>query len=363
MPPRDEDFDASLKARYTGGRIEITSDRPLRSDEEPFSLSPVEVLKSDEVAYQSELLQWRDWQLQKRYQRARAVLSLSEANRDRFEDLKEAVANGAAVPFVGAGLSIPCGNPGWTSFLVRLAEEAGLDLDAVEESLREGEFEMVADDLIEEMTENEFSERLRGTFVYRVELRGAVLVLPSLFDRALITTNFDRVLEESYESASAAFTGRVIGSDPGTFVRALVDKAHNLLKIHGDVEDPSRRVLVRAEYNASYGESDIDFSLPLPRVLRQAFLNHTLVFLGCSLGPDRTMELWDAVASEADAPIPRHIAIIESPETESLPRDRSVELTKRSIFPIWYPRGAHEAVEDLLTLLDAVVNDGEPIDG
>lgn len=55
------------------------------------------------------------------------------------------------------------------------------------------------------------------------------------------------------------------------------------------------------------------------------------------------------------------LAIIE--EADRLPQGREDELISRNIYPIWYPVHQHQAVDDLFALLDAVVNESEPIDG
>lgn len=65
------------------------------------------------------------------------------------------------------------------------------------------------------------------------------------------------------------------------------------------MEYPTHRVLTRSEYAAAYGDPAFDFSLPLPKALKGAYEKYFLVFLGCSLGADRTMDLWDHLITAA----------------------------------------------------------------
>ncbi|MEM1041116.1 MAG: SIR2 family protein [Bacteroidota bacterium] len=357
-PSRNPDFDTTLSAQVDpGGKpIHIAG----------VSFDPADVLSTmDPVAYEAALTEWTrvSEPLEDVLARARSVLTLSASNRERFERLSEVVQRNQAIPFVGAGLSHPCGNPLWREFLLRLAGESGMDVPNIAARLNAGGYEQVAEEIVAARPANWFNERLTTTYKRDMELAGAVLRLPRLFQGCLITTNFDAVLETVYKQAACAFDHRVIGGNEGGFTYALSQGEHHLLKLHGDLEYPTHRVLTYSEYVAAYGDTAFDFSLPLPKAIKGVYENYFLVFLGCSLGADRTMDLWDYLitAAGSDA-IPRHIAIIESPEVDRLPPDREDELVIRNIFPIWYPKDQHQAVDDLLALLDAVVNEGESID-
>ena len=54
------------------------------------------------------------------------------------------------IPFVGAGLSIPLGFPGWTDFLLAEAESAGIR-DKVQKLIDNGQYEEAAELLLDEL--------------------------------------------------------------------------------------------------------------------------------------------------------------------------------------------------------------------
>src|SRR5690606_28403356 len=67
--------------------------------------------------------------------------------QDRFGKLKEVFGRGAVVPFVGAGMSVPSGYPGWTAFLKQQIRETAIDPDEFDKMLRAGQYEDAAQSL------------------------------------------------------------------------------------------------------------------------------------------------------------------------------------------------------------------------
>ena len=65
------------------------------------------------------------------------------------------------------------------------------------------------------------------------------------------------------------------------------------------------------------------------------YKQNSLLFLGCSLGPDRTVRLLREVAS-GDTNMPRHYAFLRKPDNDADRIARENFLAEGSIFPIWY---------------------------
>jgi type I restriction enzyme, S subunit len=81
--------------------------------------------------------------------------------------------------------------------------------------------------------------------------------------------------------------------------------------------------------------------------------SNNLLFLGCSLGPDRTIQLVAEIA-KSDKNMPKHYALLALPDTDDVRVDRENFLTERGIYPIWYDGGHDESITALLAgLLDA----------
>ena len=83
-----------------------------------------------------------------------------------------------------------------------------------------------------------------------------------------------------------------------------------MLKLHGDASQPDTYVFTEEQYRQGYGEGEIDFRLQLPKALRQVYVSHLLLFLGCSLAQDKIMDLFKQVKDEGQFVIPEHFALL-----------------------------------------------------
>ena len=140
-------------------------------------------------------------------------------------------------------------------------------------------------------------------------IKGPIVSLGKLGRGCVITTNFDSVIEEVL--GPGVLEAYMHGTQRGNkFVPHLIKGDRCILKLHGDSEDYDTYVFTLKQYNDSYG-APIDFDRPLPRALRQIFVSHSLLFLGCSL-EDKTLELFKQVLDSKQFDIPEHFAISQS---------------------------------------------------
>lgn len=276
-------------------------------------------------------------------------------NRSVYEELKNACQRGCVIPFVGAGLSVFCGYQGWPDVLKRLA---GFIYDGkararVETMIEAGELLQAAQD-IKDSYPRMLKELPKIVDYCKIKncdndklYPSAVYVLPYLFRSGLVmTTNFDRVLEETYDRCRSKFGNVVTPYEPDHLAQIRQSNPHCLFKLHGDigpeVHDIERLIFTRAQYDKAYADDG-----PLMRELPHWFQNKKLLFLGCSLAMDRTME----VLQQATAKNPGidHYAILAC-RPGDIPR-RCREMGDLGISPIYYPDGKHEAVRVLLERL------------
>lgn len=280
-------------------------------------------------------------------------------NRDNFRRLLAQYGTPLGiVPFVGAGFSIPSGMPGWAAFLRKEADLAGV-LPVVTTALSLSDYEGAAQLLFDALGARGFADSLDRNFGPHVatgdRIRGPVTRLPQITAGPVITTNFDRILEEVFKSERRAFEERVWGAKPDLFANALHSNSAYLLKIHGDVQDRTDRILTLGDYERHYGSTDVervDFKRPLPKILEQAFTTRTLLFLGCSLSQDRTMSLLQRVASTHASP-PPHYAIVEMPNEPGDAVQRERFFSDHNIRPLWFPQRKFEAIDIFLQALGA----------
>ena len=256
------------------------------------------------------------------------------------------------VPFVGAGLSAPYGYPLWDKFLRDVAKGEAV-ADEVEDHLKALEYEEAAG-LLQARMKSRFQDRVQFYFgdkrLKDLTYRGAVTQVPHVTTGLVITTNFDRLLENVFDHCGCSFQVRAWQDKVDAVIGSASENSRMLLKLHGDWEFPSERVLTLAEYEKHYGSSKgkIDFELAIPQVLDQLVIR-PMLFLGCSLKQDRTGSIIAQLA--ARKPRMRHYAIVEYPESPASFEQRRDELERMHIRPIWYPYKKHEKIEQVLQYL------------
>jgi hypothetical protein len=267
------------------------------------------------------------------------------------------------VPFVGAGLSIPFGFKGWQTFLLSQAEIAGT-VPGIQLRILKGEYEEAAEDLLQALARRAFEDGLTAEFgIHRLgnkRLNGAVSYLPQLASGPVVTTNFDRVLETAFEQAGARFEEVAWGAKVPTAMKAMHQNRRCLLKLHGDAEDHTDRVLTLSEYAKRYGSADPEnnsFKEPLPSLLRFLLIGRPVLFLGCSLKNDRVVRLLKKIAE--DIPDLLHYAVVEKPPGSQFP-EAVHYYSSHGIRPIWYPTGEHGYVEIIVRHLSESISQEMP---
>lgn len=305
---------------------------------------PFEILIPDSKAYDHEFRKWLDdeW-LPRQYILLDSILQL-HGNNKRFTDLCNAFKSDFLVPVVGSGMSCPSGLPLWSDFLRSIRSYSpSTSIDDLEALLKASAFEEAAEILATSITSRLFDERIEHDL--RIDdisvLKGPVWFLPSLFPKLVITINLDDVLEHIYVREEKPFSGVLVGADIGRF-RQMISTASLLLKLHGDCRRNDGRVLSQAEYDATYNHGSA-----VAQELTLLFKTRQLLFLGCSLGPDRIVQHIASV-SAADPHAPKHFAFLALPSDDQIRLNRENFLAERGIFPIWY-KGDHSAcIEALL---------------
>jgi hypothetical protein len=275
-----------------------------------------------------------------------------EENEDNLRYLVDQMKSGIGViPFVGAGMSIPFGFPSWSGFLLDQAIRAGLQ-DEIQILISSGRYEEGAEELLKARGYLAFNDAIDNTFGTRrlgnIRLRGAVSILPQIAPGPVITTNFDHVLEEAFKHCGKEFQKIVTGVKPDLAAGALYQNRRFLLKIHGDSEESSERILTRQDYDDRYG-SPVDLSRPLPTLLNQMLLSRPLLFVGCSLNQDRTVNVLGSVVRHTRSLV--HYGILEQPAARDEFLKRAQFVSDHNIRPIWYPNGKHDWIEKILAYL------------
>jgi len=222
-------------------------------------------------------------------------------------DLVEALKNGRAIAIVGSGLSSQVGGPRWEDLLYGMLAEACEtrpdEIDRIKTAFQEIKENrlLIAAGLLKVVLGAGFSKAVVRQIEFKRELRPRTDIketkdiLDALFEtcgrpekrnlvpsinhrilmqlpfRAIITTNYDRLLEQASpaEKISSVFT-RSYRYLP----ERLVERKWFLLKVHGCVDTPEDIILSRDDYQkALFGE-------PLREVLELLFKTNEKFWIG-----------------------------------------------------------------------------------
>jgi NAD-dependent SIR2 family protein deacetylase len=274
----------------------------------------------------------------------------SDRNTARFDQLCQRMEAGDVVPFIGAGLSQPGGFPTWKDHLRQQGRTAGLNAGVVEGLLAQGLYEEIVDRIERQRGADVFAQELRDVFSKNGLIPPADYLIAELFQDTLITTNYDHLLEQSFDFGG----GKAIEVlTPATISRPPDAGKITVIKLHGNVDAPASCILSKAQYAAAYGPDAIDLVLPIPQALEYYFRNANLLFLGCSLNQDRTIRVFEAIKAKARADLadlPQHFSVEQCPADEAGLIARNEYLLRLGITPIWFPAGEFHFVEGILRL-------------
>ncbi len=276
-------------------------------------------------------------------------------NRSVYDDLKNTYQHNALIPFVGAGLSVFCGYKTWPDVLRQLVTFVYNpdSRSAIETLIKKGELLQAAQKIEKQYPRiiKELCKIIDYTQIKNCEPTtlhaSAAYMLPFLFrDTLVMTTNFDRVLEEVYLNCHEAFAKVVTPYEPDLLTQLRQSTPHCLFKLHGDIgpdiHDIEHLIFTQDQYDIAYCPNGA-----LVQELSLWFQNKKLLFLGCSLAKDRTMDVLKQITKQN--PGLEHYAILACKPNEIETQCRT--MADLGISPIYYPDGKHEAVRILLERL------------
>lgn len=335
----------------------LDSDDPVMLGSSAYPRSKV-LFWVDPEGYESDKVAWESDAIEAKHEVAIKLIK-DNACIPQFMDLLQAADRGRVVPFVGAGLSKPLGMPLWGEALGLLLQRlAGANTAEIQSLIDSGQYLLAA----QKMAGHDAavtSAFIRNTYrAQQLKLKaGPLRHLPRFARGCIVTTNFDDAIEKTYEEAihhgkPMDFKAYMHGTQEHNFFSRMVRGDRCLLKLHGDAESDATHILTAQQYEQAYGQPPaFDFQKPLPKALRQIYISQSLLFLGCGLEQDWTMDLFK-VAKESDSyQVPNHYAIVEVPKDPNQRPAKEAQLLELKIQPIWFPNGEFDKVDRLVDLI------------
>lgn len=194
---------------------------------------------------------------------------------DPYADLKRDLANGEVCAFVGAGLSVGAGLPGWYDLISGLAAKIGYELP---------EAHWANGDMLIDAAQAYVNDAGLNSLVrYLKDQLGTIGKSPAPAHQALarlpislvFTANFDNLLERAFRDAGRP-TEVVVRDSTIPFMRHDPGSV-NIVKLYGDLDQPDTIVLAREQYERYFLERP-----QLVKLLETELARSTMLYLGWS---------------------------------------------------------------------------------
>jgi hypothetical protein len=277
------------------------------------------------------------------------------------EELVEDLARGNCVLFVGAGLSIGAGVPDWSGLMHKMmtwATEHGIDLRGIKRELkgliRNRDHLIVAQELRDQMGEIHFRQFMQEVFRKDdLQPTDTHRLLPGTGFAAVVTTNYDKLLEATYASDEGVPPESYTQEQHAVLSRLNKEGRFYILKLHGDIDSMNSIVLGRSNYRG------VMFGNPAYRAFLGAlFLARTVLFIGASFTDLDLLIFLDELSSAFAGSGGFHYALVNAKEIGRI--QRKWMKADYGIQPIPYrPSDGHPEVHEFLEeLRDAVLGTG-----
>ena len=173
------------------------------------------------------------------------------------KDLLDALLLGEAVGLIGAGPSISAGVPNWSDLLKLMISECEENIIDFQEGnelrtlLEEGMFLLVAEECRNRLGKSLYRDFMQKIFRPRsIEPSQAHKIVCKLPFTAILTTNYDKLLEQAYSESIDTSDIPPVYTHVNTaqLSRLASEKRFFILKMHGDGDDIENLILTQKDY-------------------------------------------------------------------------------------------------------------------
>jgi len=194
-----------------------------------------------------------------------------ECSKEEFlRDFTREILKSSAALFIGSGLSRDAGYAGWKDILKEAAEDIGLDVEKENDLISLAEYYLnnkKGRGKIDTTISEYFSKDYNPTENHSL--------LASLPIKSFWTTNYDRLLEKSFDQKNLKHS---VLTDDTSFKKFIDRNGIVLHKLHGDVETPHEAVITKRDYEEFACKHEI-----LLAKLKGEMCSKSFLFLGYSL--------------------------------------------------------------------------------
>jgi len=264
--------------------------------------------------------------------------------------LIEAVKNRKCILFVGSGLSVAAGYPTWKSLVAKLMDAAARAHPSREFGLksyaRNGDLLTLAEFARSKLSRHEYVTFLKKIFNKPLPPQHIHRLMARTDYRAVITTNYDRLIEAAFASERVLPPNTFTSESIGAMATAFWTPEAFVFKLHGDTNFPESLILTAQDYDRS--------TLKTPHLrsfLQSVFINYTVFLVGYSLSDPDFQVLLKELTAIFRGYTPQHYALIPNPQEftkEYLQKGMNIQAM------VYDPKEGHAAVENVLSELQKI---------
>lgn len=183
------------------------------------------------------------------------------------EKIREAIYNNKLVVFVGSGISYNSGMPTWDSLIKTFADELGIPFDpsSIDEFIKIPQY------YFNERKSHEYYKTLKNIFDVPNKTNILHELIFSMHPIHIITTNFDRLLEEFVNQKGLNYHTVKRDNDLPYAVENRM-----IIKMHGDIEEGN--IVLKEDDYLNYSNN---FKL-IENYVKSLFATHIILFVGFS---------------------------------------------------------------------------------
>lgn len=236
-----------------------------------------------------------------------------------IDNYLQALNNGDAAIFAGAGLSVPSGCVNWKQLLNGIAAELALDIE------KESDLVAIAQYHYNKSGNNrtKLNEIIRDAFQTGKFPNENHNILAHLPISTYWTTNYDKLIEKSLEN-----NGKICDVKPccASLTTSLKGRDAVVYKMHGDVDRPEESVLIRDDYESYYHQKT-----PFINALAGDLMTKTFLFIGFSFTDPNFSYICTHLRTHLKGNMRGHYCFLKDISDTDYPDRNQVEYEKRKL--------------------------------
>ncbi len=217
-----------------------------------------------------------------------------------YDNFGQALQEGSAAIFAGAGLSRPSGYVDWPELLREIAKDLGLDVDRETDLVAIAQYHLNkrgSRGELDQLIVNEFTKNSKASRNHEI--------IANMPIHTVWTTNYDTLLEDAFKAAHRRADVKVL---PASLTTSQPGNAVTIYKMHGDVLSAAEAVLTKEDYETFDARRGV-FSIKLKGDL----LSKTFLFLGFSFSDPNIDYILARIRALVDKHCRQHYCVMRWP--------------------------------------------------